>query len=728
MIDSTGHTWNVPFFYGVPCNHLKRHCAFIATQSSLYTIGMLISVSSIKSRVSGMAIITSVSVASLVGGISIYNEMNGSKQSVSEISESLHSDFDQIAKFEVQAAMSVIQSVYARQESGELRPEQAKLLAADLIRKMKYGVEGYFWIDTFDGVNVAYLGRDTEGKSRFQSKDANGKYFIQEIIANAQKEDGGFTNYAFPKRGSDTPLPKRSYSLAFKPYSWVLGTGNYIDDIDARVHAKEIGLQGMLHHQIIALLIWTAVAVLIALAFAYWLGNKISKQIHSVSDMLFSGAAELRASVGQVLSISHDMANISVKQSTSSQETAAAAQEISATTQKSAESAKESEDLSTHSKLKATEGRQIVENMARSMVKIDQSNDAVSSAVNDSNSKIADIVKVIDEINGKTKVINDIVFQTKLLSFNASVEAARAGEHGKGFAVVAEEVGNLAQMSGNASQEISQLLEKSTNQVHQIINSNRATVDKIMISARSSVTEGTQVVNECERVLKDIVDSSDSVFAAVSSISVASSEQSIAVAEIAKAIQEIDHTTQIGVQTAQSCSAAAAQLAGKTKSLTTLSSRLRSIVEGRKVIAKMSWIKEYSLDIDAMDNEHILLIEKMNILSDRLETDLTKTDRSALVAAFDDLLSYTKKHFSDEEKFMESFGYAELVTHRKIHLDLLNKVGTFAQSVENGTVDAEALMDFLNDWLVNHIMNNDRKYASYFKINGARLQRAARSR
>jgi methyl-accepting chemotaxis protein len=75
--------------------------------------------------------------------------------------------------------------------------------------------------------------------------------------------------------------------------------------------------------------------------------------------------------------------------------------------------------------------------------------------INYSNEQMSEIVKVIQEIETKTKVINDIVFQTKLLSFNASVEAARAGEQGKGFAVVAEEVGNLAQMSGNAAKEIS---------------------------------------------------------------------------------------------------------------------------------------------------------------------------------------------------------------------------------------------------------------------------------
>ena len=79
-----------------------------------------------------------------------------------------------------------------------------------------------------------------------------------------------------------------------------------------------------------------------------------------------------------------------------------------------------------------------------------------------------EILGYIKSIEEKTKVINDIVFQTKLLSFNASVEAARAGEQGKGFAVVAEEVGNLATMSGTSAEEISKLLESSISHIESI--------------------------------------------------------------------------------------------------------------------------------------------------------------------------------------------------------------------------------------------------------------------
>ncbi|NCQ16281.1 chemotaxis protein, partial [Candidatus Falkowbacteria bacterium] len=71
--------------------------------------------------------------------------------------------------------------------------------------------------------------------------------------------------------------------------------------------------------------------------------------------------------------------------------------------------------------------------------------------ISESNQDIASLVFAIEEIAEKTKIIDDIVFQTKILSFNASVEAERAGEFGRGFSVVAQEVSNLAKMSGRAS-------------------------------------------------------------------------------------------------------------------------------------------------------------------------------------------------------------------------------------------------------------------------------------
>jgi methyl-accepting chemotaxis protein len=82
--------------------------------------------------------------------------------------------------------------------------------------------------------------------------------------------------------------------------------------------------------------------------------------------------------------------------------------------------------------------------LIHALLEINTTSTTLIEKVTDGNQQIVGIVGMIQEIGNKTKIINDIVFQTKLLSFNASVEAARAGEQGKGFAVVASEVGSLA--------------------------------------------------------------------------------------------------------------------------------------------------------------------------------------------------------------------------------------------------------------------------------------------
>ncbi|MBF0205734.1 MAG: hypothetical protein HQK53_02485 [Oligoflexia bacterium] len=90
-------------------------------------------------------------------------------------------------------------------------------------------------------------------------------------------------------------------------------------------------------------------------------------------------------------------------------------------------------------------------------------------AIESANQQLNNIIEIFRGIFSKAGVINEIVFETKILSFNAAIEAARAGEEGRGFAVVAEEVGYLAKKSGEAALEITNMLEESKNKVFQII-------------------------------------------------------------------------------------------------------------------------------------------------------------------------------------------------------------------------------------------------------------------
>lgn len=145
-----------------------------------------------------------------------------------------------------------------------------------------------------------------------------------------------------------------------------------------------------------------------------------------------------------------------------------------------------------------------------------------------SNHEIAAIVNVFTEIQEKAKVINEIVFQTQLLSFNASVEAARAGEHGKGFAVVAEEVGNLAEMSGSASGEIGGLLSESLKKVENTVEEVQSQIAKLVVEGGRGILVLEQIVQEAQVANQKTLE-----------ISQASEEQSKGIREISLAMNQL---------------------------------------------------------------------------------------------------------------------------------------------------------------------------------------------
>ena len=148
------------------------------------------------------------------------------------IENDMRSSYDEQIKAQVDNVISLCQSIYNRYEKGEYTLDEAEKLAADQIRDLRYGNNGYFWVDTYDGTNVVLLGNDTEGTNRMDAVDTNGFAYMQAIINAGKQEDGGFTDYVFPREGETESSPKRAYSKAFEPFGWVLGTGNYTDDID----------------------------------------------------------------------------------------------------------------------------------------------------------------------------------------------------------------------------------------------------------------------------------------------------------------------------------------------------------------------------------------------------------------------------------------------------------------------------------------------------------------
>jgi methyl-accepting chemotaxis protein len=320
------------------------------------------------------------------------------------------------------------------------------------------------------------------------------------------------------------------------------------------------------------------VSVVLISLFSFYLSNSLSKKITQIAEKLIYNSNEVRSSSVQISQSSSELSEASTEAASSLQETVSSIDEISSMVQRNADAAASSSKVSEKSSQAAMRGKETVDNMLSSISDISQSNEEIADEMKRNNHEVSKIVDVISQIGEKTKVINDIVFQTKLLSFNASVEAARAGKHGKGFAVVAEEVGNLASMSGKAAKEITDMLESSIHQVTDIVENTKQNVEGLVSKSKAKVEYGNKVANDCSESLDEILQNVTTVNEMVREIATASNEQSTGVREVTSAIQQLDQTTHQNTNVAQKSSVMATTLRGQADGLNSAVAELMDLV------------------------------------------------------------------------------------------------------------------------------------------------------
>ena len=324
----------------------------------------------------------------------------------------------------------------------------------------------------------------------------------------------------------------------------------------------------------------TLAGIIIGLFAGIYLASKISASIREIATKLSISAQHLKGSSEQAITSATQLSEASIEQAASSQETSASLEEVSSMIEATARNSGLSKNLVESSLDEVSKGKVSVDKMISSMKLIDNSTSDIMAQIEVNNEKMNEIVIQINEIESKTKIINDIVFQTKLLSFNASVEAARAGEAGKGFAVVAEEVGNLAAMSGRASVEIGSLIKSSVEKVNLIAADSKHKIKELIEQAKHNVNSGGDVAIECGNIFETIIQSVNSLSNSVSEISVATAEQAKGVSEIKEAVRQIDDTTQSNTIISEKSAESARELAQQSESLASLVQSLVITING----------------------------------------------------------------------------------------------------------------------------------------------------
>ena len=483
-----------------------------------------------------------VIVSSAIGIVSQYKS---NKTSNKILEEKIREDYDIKIKSQVDNAISLINKVYDKYKNGEISEKDAKKEAANLVRELRYGKDGYFWIDTYDGDNVVLLGSSIEGTNRMNAKDINGYEMVKNVIEKG-KNGGGYVDYSFPKEGGKKALPKRSYSNAFEPWKWVVGTGNYIDDLDNYIAKAEKNTNDILSENVRLLVGVLIVALIVSGISCTIIIRDIKEALNKLTkDLSYFEKGDLSKKVNNDLLIRKDefgefssvlektrvatkeliektkndsLKNVEITNyinkninylsgevenvSATTEELAASMEETSASAQEIDNATSNIKNLSLSMVDKGKEGRSKVIDIKDRAERVSEAVEASKAKSKEVNSKMAKNLKealskakVVEEISVLSDSIMDITEQTNLLSLNAAIEAARVGEAGKGFSVVAEEISELAEQSQEAVSKIQNIIKEVIEAVNNLSDNSNELLNYVVVDINKDYNEFGKVVN-----------------------------------------------------------------------------------------------------------------------------------------------------------------------------------------------------------------------------------------
>lgn len=479
----------------------------------------------------------------------------------------------------VESAYNTLDYYYKKEQAHEMTREEAQKWAGDVIRNLRYQEKEYFWINDLSPKMIMHPFKpELNGKDVSQIADPTGKKIFVEMAEIAKKDGAGYVDYMWPKPNEKDPSPKTSFVKSFEPWGWVIGSGVYSDDIVFEVNQiKKDNL------------FWIGAAFLMAVMISLFLGvRQLVKVIIPVQRSIISLAEEsklLNSSATGLSSVSQQLSATGQTQSSSVHETASAMTEMNEMIQKTSDSAAESSSLSEQTSVAAQDGLQALEKLNTAMNEISNAQNRSELVLEDNLKRLYDVTHIISKISDKTKIINEIVFQTKLLSFNASVEAARAGEYGKGFAVVAQEVGNLAQLSGASAQEISQIVSDSNKQVLELTETIKKDLTNVIRDIQVYVKEGQTYSNVSLETLNTVVGLASKASEMSKNISAANVEQSKGSQEATQALRVMETTSQQMEEVVVNTEKEARSLVEQAGHLHDITQSLEKIIGDRKKAA-----------------------------------------------------------------------------------------------------------------------------------------------
>ncbi len=402
----------------------------------------------------------------------------------------IHGDLYQAKRLQtqhvVQTASGVLAYYQNLEKTGVLTREVAQKQALSAVRGLRYDHDDYFWINDLTPVMIMHAANPKlDGQNLSAIRDPDGFAVFNEFVILAKAKGAGIVNYRWPKPGAEAPVEKTSYIQLFEPWGWIIGSGVYVDDVQAEFkgqvwNASLIGLGIALVMAVLVLLIARSIvhplqAAVNAMAniasgesdLTRSLDTHGRDEVTQLSQHFNSFTAKLRQVVGQLQVCASALGQSSTELGTNasqahdrsqqqSQQMELVATAINEVTYGVQDVAKNAEHAASEMRDAQAQAQQGQVNIDGSLQQIDQLSSTISQAVE----VIRTLSSESTQIGGVLEVIRSIADQTNLLALNAAIEAARAGEQGRGFAVVADEVRLLAQRTQKSTAEIQVMIER----------------------------------------------------------------------------------------------------------------------------------------------------------------------------------------------------------------------------------------------------------------------------
>lgn len=426
----------------------------------------------------------------------------------------------------VESAASIAAAFEDKVKSGAMTTEEAQAKARETIGQLRFEGANYFWINDDTPKMVMHpLKPELDGKDLSEIKDANGVRLFVEMAKVVREQGRGFVEYLWPKPGNSQPVAKISFVEGFAPWGWVIGAGDYIDDINDAFwgEAKRVG----------AVSLGLVIAVSVG---CFFVGRDAVRRLTSITERMRqladgntaapipfadkhdefgemacavevfrqnalekarleeaqeelkrrSEAERKAATMALAEAFESEVKGVVESVSTAAGQLRTTAETMTATadstSSRAAIVAQASEQASANVQTVAAATEELSASIQEISRQTAQSNTIARTAADDAEraqSTVRNLATVAEKVGEVVTLINTIAAQTNLLALNATIEAARAGEAGRGFAVVAGEVKNLASQTAAATGEIATHIGAVRSEIEGTVNAITGIVDTI---------------------------------------------------------------------------------------------------------------------------------------------------------------------------------------------------------------------------------------------------------